>query len=329
MYAERQNRERVSRRIESASSGTKQRVKTIQFGTTIQREKWVKVQNAQNLQMWDTIKDGLSWFYDEKTKKMLYEIKEKSDISEEHLEWYEYFKGQKKTYKEWCQIFKGDLKIYAARDASKHTVGNYKSRNAVISILTKYGLLEECLKDDWKIQSVQNSARVLEDFKKTYEIMTNSPISTDVNIVDLFEDYLEQSIPIIKGFKQLGAGDDKLVNTIVNRGDSESILDSMGLSSIKNMKEGKNDYNKEVKFLGVTSTNIGDNYLENQYARNSTVVWILTIGEKHHGFNFKEIANEGYGSENEITFPMGVSANITSVEVCKEKVRYIIRGTIY
>lgn len=59
MYAERQNRERVSRRIESASSGTKQRVKTIQFGTTIQREKWVKVQNAQNLQMWDTIKDGL------------------------------------------------------------------------------------------------------------------------------------------------------------------------------------------------------------------------------------------------------------------------------
>lgn len=95
------------------------------------------------------------------------------------------------------------------------------------------------------------------------------------------------------------------------------------------MKEGKNDYNKEVKFLGVTSTNIGDNYLENQYARNSTVVWILTIGEKHHGFNFKEIANEGYGSENEITFPMGVSANITSVEVCKEKVRYIIRGTIY
>lgn len=40
-----------------------------------------------------------SWFYDEKTKKMFYEIKEKSDISEEHLEWYEYFKGQKKHIK--------------------------------------------------------------------------------------------------------------------------------------------------------------------------------------------------------------------------------------
>lgn len=265
---------------------------------------------------------------------MFYIIGEKSGISEEHIEWYKYFKGEEKTYQEWCRIFKGNLKIHAARDASMHTLGNYKARNAVISILTKNDLLNVYFKDGLEkiIQIIQDDKKILNDFKILYEKMTNQLIPSDVDVIDFFKEKFELSIPIIKGFKQLGTGDKDLVGKKVNRGDSENILDSMNLSDVKKKENGEYKYNERVKFPGVTSTSIGDDPAQNQYAKNSAVVWILTIGEKHHGFDFKKYVGEGYGSESEITFPMGVEVDIHLINIGKQenlKAKYVIQGTIY
>lgn len=304
---------------------------------------WTQYPEDNALYLWDKIENGVVWFY--KEGKMWYDIVDYDTISVNHLEWYKYFQKEIKTYKEWCQIFDGKIKslqTYAAADASKHTTGNYKARNAVISTLTKYELIDACLEEGWDIDNYRYKDNALKYFKDTYNIMTYSTVD-DSESIYCFRDYFEQALPIIKGFKQLGYGDPKLIGIKVNRGDSANILDSMDLSKGLNaLTDGESyPYVREVKFRGVISTTKGDNPSQNSYARHAAVIWILKIGENHHGFDFHELIKEGYPSEGEITFPMGVRVKIEKVVIHRqekyanlqpegcEKAKYTIYGEIF
>lgn len=230
----------------------------------------------------------------------------------------------------------------AARAASVHTVGNYKARNAVISTLTKYNLIEKCTDKGWNIYSLPNYKDILSDFKVTYEAITRLSLLLD-ELEDSWENYLEQSLPIIQGFQDLGFGDKKLEGLSVNRGDSEGVIKAMGLyEDLNKLNDGTTTtVNWNAKFLGIASTNKGDKANENQYAVKNDVIWMLKIGQNHHGFDFMEIVGEGYKGEDEITFPMGVKVKITSVKIHKsdayaalrpngcKKAKYTIYGEIF
>jgi len=237
---------------------------------------------------------------------------------------------------------KRKLKIKAAKDASQHTTGNYKARNALISILTKYDLLDNSLDPHWSIYKVPEKDKILLEFKKLYFIITKLSLCED-EVEDRFQDLLEQSLPIIKGFKDLGQGESELEGIPVNRGDSEGILISMGLNEkADKLQDGiQTSVSWEAKFPGATSTAKGHEFSKNQYAKNSTVIWMLTIGKSHHGFDFKQLVGEGFGAEEEITFPMGVKVKIDSIKTTRDEkyaterptgctnVKYLITGEIY
>ncbi|WP_435264002.1 hypothetical protein [Tenacibaculum sp. nBUS_03] len=230
----------------------------------------------------------------------------------------------------------------AARAASLHTVGNYKARNSVITTLTKYDLIEKCTANSWNIYSLPNHKEILSDFKITYDAITKKTLLTD-ELENTWDNYFDQALPIIKGFQVLGLGNKKLVGSTVNRGDSEGVVKAMGLQEdLNKLNDGTTTpVNWTTKFLGVASTNQGDEAGKNQYAVNAAIIWILKIGENHHGFDFMEIVGEGYQGEAEITFPMGVKVKITSVKThisdlqatlrpngCK-KAKYTIYGEIF
>jgi hypothetical protein len=337
-----QNENKKSPQIQLMSSDSSTQLSYKLYVNTINdipiQRAWTK-NPKDNVYSWDKIENGLNWFYE--GGKMWYDIVVDKVVDENHLEWYKYFKGEKKSYKEWCRIFDGtkSLKTHAATNASVHTSGNYKARNAVIATLTKHNLLDACLEDGWDINKYRDKEQVLKYFKETYDIkcgfMDNEP-------VDCFQNYFEQSLPIIKGFKQLGTGEAKLVGIRINRGDSEETLVSMGLLEIiKKMPNGKTTpLTQKVKFLGVVSTAKGDPG-ENIYAHKATVIWILEIGPNHHGFDFRELIQEGYVSEKEITFPPGVCVEIESVTTHNtdefnqlrparcENAKYTIHGKIF
>jgi hypothetical protein len=285
--------------------------------TTVQRA-WEK-HKGEDEHKWTESLDGLTWFYQGDVMK--YQITEAEEAStKEWLAFYRTYEGQEKSYAEWHRLFNGSnqgKKAYleAARGAAYHTTGNYKSRNAVISTLTKYDLLEACLADGWHIGS-GNKQTVLESFRKTYAAMGASSSNYDADDIEAsFYNILDVSKPIIRGFKTLGEGDKEIEGQQVNRGDSVGVLEAMGLmGTLSGLKDGEtHQQSLSGKFLGATSTAKGNDPGRNQYAKNATVVWILTIGSNHHGFDLKKISGEGYDGEAEITFPAGSEYNITSV----------------
>ena len=76
-------------------------------------------------------------------------------------------------------------------------------------------------------------------------------------------------------------------------------------------------------------------------AVRASVVWILTVAEVNHAFDFMEIVGEGYAGEEELTFPMGTKVSITKVVTHRDAAhagmrpagcsaaRYTIDGTIH
>jgi len=290
-------------------------------GNIVQRA-WQKNPEG-DVHLWNEAKDGLAWFYEKDLMK--FQIVDEEKATKEWLAFYKYYEGHNKSYEEWNTLFKGStpekkVDVNAARDAAKHTVGDYKARNAVISTLTKYNLLETCTDKGWNANKLSNYKDILSDFRKNYEIITKLRLMDD-EVEDSWINYFDSAKTIIKGFQKLGTGDEEYEGSIVNRGDSEGVLKAMGLyDPLYALVDGTTtSVNWETKFVGVTSTAKGEDPSMNQYAKNGAVVWILTIAKEHHGFDFQELIGEGYVGEKEITFPMGVMVKVNSVKTHRTK----------
>ena len=230
----------------------------------------------------------------------------------------------------------------AASDAARHTTGNYRQRNAAIATLTKFDLLEACTEAGWTIYQLSNTAAVVADFKATYDAMGAGTLMAD-EVEDRFVDLIDQSMSIIAGFQTLGQGDPALAGGLVNRGDSEGMLIGMGVAqAFADLEDGtETAMSLQAKFPGATSTAKGGNPASNQYAVRASVVWILTVAEVNHAFDFMEIVGEGYAGEEELTFPMGTKVSITKVVTHRDAAhagmrpagcsaaKYTIYGTIH
>jgi hypothetical protein len=282
-----------------------------------------------DVHLWNEAKDGLAWFYEKDLMK--FQIVNEEKATKEWLAFYKYYEGQNKSYEEWNTLFKGStpekkVDVKDARAAATHTVGNYKARNAVISTLTKYDLLATCTAKNWSVYSLTNYNDIFSDFKKNYVIITNLTLFDD-DVENQWINHFEAALPIIKGFQNLGAGDEEHAGSIVNRGDSEGVLKAMGLyDDLNKLTDGTTtSVTWETKFVGVTSTAKGEDPSMNQYAKSGAVVWILTIAKEHHGFDFQELIGEGYVGEKEITFPMGVKVKVNSVKTHRTETHATLR----
>jgi hypothetical protein len=312
-------------------------------GNIVQRA-WQKNPES-DVHLWNEAKDGLAWFYEKDLMK--FQIVDEEKATKEWLAFYKYYEGHNKSYEEWNTLFKGStpekkVDVKDARAAATHTVGFYKGRNAVISTLTKYDLLASCTAKNWSVYSLTNYKDIFADFKKNYEIITGYSLFDD-DLENQWINLFEAALPIIKGFQNLGAGDEEHAGSIVNRGDSEGVLKAMGLyDDLNKLTDGTTtSVNWETKFVGVTSTAKGEDPSMNQYAKLGAVVWILTIAKEHHGFDFQELIGEGYVGEKEITFPMGVKVKVNSVKTHRtethatlrpsgcNKAKYTIYGEIF
>ena len=301
MYTTKQQKPQQSRTIKhSLRSISKQHCYPIQC-------QWKESSENVNILEWSELSTGIKWYYS--ANQYWFSIEDIDRIPDTFKQWYKYYENTKRTYIDWYKVLRGHRYL---NDAASHTTGNYKLVNAAVSYLTKCRRLNQTPQRD--------------DFLTLYCTISNRFV-LEGEKDDIWESAKSAAENRIKAFESIGEGPQDLVGKIVNRGDSINILEALGISEIKEFNTGKTIYDKKITFYGITSTALGNDYKKNPFAEKAKVVWLLEIGQGHHGFDFKRLVNTGYAAEDEITFSMNTEVHISHVVINDQ--RYFIHGKIF